>query len=75
MLVTSGYLVLAFTLLTLAVGGIETSSVLSRACVNNGYCSAAERMLDLAVGVASILMTALIVTLGWRGRLFGARRT
>ncbi len=74
-LVTSGYLVLAFTLLTLGVGGIETSSVLSRACVNNGYCSAAERMLDLAVGVASILMTALIVTLGWRGRLFGARRT
>ena len=74
-LVTGGYLVLAFTLLTLAVGAIETGGALSGACVNNGYCSAGERMLDLAVGVASILMTALIVTLGWRGRLFGARQT
>ncbi len=75
LLVTGAYLVVALAIFTFAVGGIEMSGALSRACINNGYCSAGERMLDLVAGVALLLMVALIVALGSRGRLFGARRT
>lgn len=74
-LVIGAYLVVALAVFTVATDGIETGGALSGACVNNGYCSAAERMLDLVIGVALLLMTALIITMGWRGRLFGARRT
>ena len=69
------HLVVAFGVFTAAAAGIEAGGALSGACVNNGYCSAGERMLDLVVGVALLLMMALIITMGWRGRLFGARRT
>jgi hypothetical protein len=33
-----------------------------------------REMLDLVVGIALLPMIALIITMGWRGRLFGARR-
>lgn len=74
-LVTGAYLVAALVIFMFAVAGIEASGALSKACLNNGFCSAGERLSNLAVDIALLLTLALIVALGWRGRLFGARRS
>jgi uncharacterized RDD family membrane protein YckC len=75
--VICAYLVLMFVVYTMIVGGINAAGILSNACIiNNNYCSAGESIIGL-IGLAAALiwlaMTALIIVLGWKGRLFGAR--
>jgi hypothetical protein len=48
---------------------------LSPRCINNNYCSASERVVSLAAGITLLAMAALIIALGWKGRLVGARGT
>jgi uncharacterized RDD family membrane protein YckC len=64
----------AYLVLMFIAGGIITGGVLSPRCINNNYCSASERVVSLAVGITLLALTALIITLGWKGRLIGARR-
>jgi uncharacterized RDD family membrane protein YckC len=65
----------AYLLLIFIVDTIITAGVLSPRCVNNNYCSASERLVSLAGGITLLAMAALIIALGWKGRLVGARRT
>jgi uncharacterized RDD family membrane protein YckC len=67
--VICAYLVLIFIANAIVIGG-----VLSPRCIDNNYCSASERAVSLAVGLTLLTLTALIITLGWKGRLGGARR-
>jgi uncharacterized RDD family membrane protein YckC len=67
--VICGYLLAMFI-----VDVIITFGVLSPRCINNNLCSASERVVSLAAAVALLAMTALIIALGWKGRLVGARR-
>ena len=47
---------------------------LSPECLNRSFCSAGERVFDLALNITLLVMMAFTVALGWKGRLPGARR-
>jgi hypothetical protein len=53
---------------------IVVAGGLSRGCLTNNYCSGGERIVNLASGVALLVMIAVVIALGWRGKLFGARK-
>ena len=48
---------------------------MSDACIDRDVCSAGEKMLETILGIAFLVAAAVLIGLGWRGRLFGARRT
>ena len=74
-LVTGAYLAVGTFLYLGAIVSLTLyGRLLSAACINRGSCSAAEQIFDLGVSVGLLLMIALFVVLGWRGKLFGARR-
>ena len=61
-------------LMLLFVGSALAAVILeSRPCLNSGSCSGMERIFELVLDIAGLVMTAVIIALGWRGRLFGAR--
>jgi hypothetical protein len=47
---------------------------MSRGCLEADSCSGAERALSLVTAVGLLAMTAVVIALGWKGKLFGARR-
>ena len=55
--------------------GGNVSFLLSRGCLDNNYCSTGERMVSIAMPLLLLAASALCIALGWRGKLFGARRT
>jgi uncharacterized RDD family membrane protein YckC len=73
--VTLVYLALALAVYFLVAGAIISLGAISDACLNNDACSAGERIFTAAYGLAYFAGAAVLITLGWRGRLFGARRT
>jgi hypothetical protein len=42
--------------------------------LENDYCSGVERSLTFVTSVALLVMIAAVIALGWRGKLFGARK-
>jgi uncharacterized RDD family membrane protein YckC len=69
------YLVLMFVVYTAVVMGLNEVGIMSSACMRNAsQCSAGERFFDAAAAVLILLLMALIIARGWRGRLFGARK-
>jgi uncharacterized RDD family membrane protein YckC len=52
---------------------VIAAGLLSPRCRDNGFCSAGERLISLGAALALLGLAALIVALGWKGRLFGAR--
>lgn len=68
--------ILAYLLLSYALGFVIFSAFASRGCIQNEtFCSAADKMVNAAIAVGLLFLTALLIGLGWRGRLFGAHRT
>jgi hypothetical protein len=61
-----GY-VIAFAVV-IAAGGM------SDACIDNDVCSGVEKVLQIIPGIAFLFIAAAWIGLGWRGRLYGARR-
>jgi uncharacterized RDD family membrane protein YckC len=51
------------------------AGAMSDACIDRDVCSATEKMLELIPGIAFLFIAAAWIGLGWRGRLYGARRT
>jgi uncharacterized RDD family membrane protein YckC len=74
-LVTAVYLVLGVFLYFGVLGALLRGGVLSRACLNQDICSGSDRIVDFAAAIALLVMIALVIGMGWRGRLFGARKT
>ena len=68
------YLSLTFIAFLTILGGIMAAGLLSPGCIDNNFCSAGERIFSLAAPLTLLAMTALVITLGWKGRLFGARK-
>jgi uncharacterized RDD family membrane protein YckC len=56
-----------------ALVALFTFGQISAACIDNDVCRAGENLWIDAVGLAWIGVSALIVFLGWRGRLWGGR--
>ena len=72
--VICAYLALAFVAFVAILGGIMAAGLVSARCIDNNFCSVGERIISLAAPLTLLAATALVVTLGWNGRLFGARR-
>ena len=54
---------------------LSATGLMSNACIDKlSRCSAGERLFNAAEAVLMLLLTALIIARGWRGRLFGARK-
>jgi uncharacterized RDD family membrane protein YckC len=68
------YLLGSVILLVLLMGVLVDTGLYSRMCVGFGRCSANDRLLDAVVGLISLVVWAFCIGLGWRGRLWGARR-
>jgi len=76
LLVTALYLVVTVIIYLAVFVAIVESGVLSKGCLNNDYrCSIDEVILEYVIAFALPLIMAAVVTFGWRGKLFGARRT
>jgi hypothetical protein len=73
-LVTVVYLALSVSLYVGVLAGLLRGGILSRACVYQDICSGGDRIVDFAVAAAFLLMIALVIGMGWRGRLLGARK-
>jgi uncharacterized RDD family membrane protein YckC len=64
------YIVLIFVVI-----GLIAIGLMSDACVRNtSSCSAIERIFNTAAGVLVLLLIALAIARGWKGRLYGARK-
>jgi RDD family len=69
------YVVLIFVVHAVVLIGLTEAGLMSDACVDSASrCSGGERVFDVAAAVVILLLVALIVTRGWKGRLFGARK-
>lgn len=56
--------------------GLNEAGLMSNACIDKlNRCSPGEWLFNAAAAVLFLLLTALIIARGWRGRLFGARKT
>lgn len=72
--VTCGYVVLMFVVYLAVMMGLSAAGIMSNACVSSANrCSVGERLFDTLAAVLLLLLTALIIARGWKGRLFGAR--
>ncbi|PDT91725.1 hypothetical protein CO669_00035 [Bradyrhizobium sp. Y36] len=74
LLVTVVYLALGVLLYFGVLAVLVRAGLMSRACLNQDICNGTDRIVDTAAAVAFLLMIALVIGLGWRGRLIGARR-
>jgi uncharacterized RDD family membrane protein YckC len=68
------YLMLAALVYGLVLADARATGMLSPACMNNANCSEAGWLLNIAVALIWIAASAACVSLGWRGKLLGARR-
>jgi len=69
------YLLVALLALIVAFAAIIGLGGMSDACLDNDVCTPAENMLTLISSIGFLIIAAVLIVLGWRGQLFGARRT
>jgi uncharacterized RDD family membrane protein YckC len=68
------YWLLLFVSLLVVLAAMAAAGLMSHSCVYKDYCSGVDKMLNLVTSVAFLVMLAVVVALGWKGRLFGARK-
>lgn len=73
-MVTVVYLAASVFLYFGVIAALVRAGALSRACVNHDICSGGDRIVDLAAAAAFLVSIAVVIGLGWRGRLLGARK-
>jgi uncharacterized RDD family membrane protein YckC len=73
--VVCGYLLLLAMVYVLVTAGAIAAGFMSKACINSNVCQAGERFLNLAGDLTLLVLSAVCIGLGWRGRLIGARKT
>jgi uncharacterized RDD family membrane protein YckC len=71
--VTCAYLLPTMIVYLFFVGNFVAPGAISYACLERNFCSSGERMFSLVIGVGLLGLCAVCITLGWRGRLVGAR--
>ena len=69
------YLALTLLAWVIAFAVIVGLGGMSDACIDNDVCSASEKVLQIVTGLTLLFAAAVWIGLGWRGRLYGARRT
>ena len=73
-LVAAIYLALSLFLYLGVLAVLVRVGAMSRACLYQDICNGSDHIVDSAAAVALLLMIALVVVMGWRGRLPGARK-
>jgi uncharacterized RDD family membrane protein YckC len=68
------YLLLLFAVYGGAEILLDVTGIISPSCIENDNCSGGERVFDLGTDVALVVLVAAVIALGWKGKLFGARR-
>jgi uncharacterized RDD family membrane protein YckC len=63
-----------YLLLLFIADAVIAAGSVSPGCIDGNFCSASERMISFAAAAMLLALAALIVALGWKGRLFGARK-
>jgi hypothetical protein len=74
LLVIVAYLLASFVVLVLAVQALVLAGAYSKDCIRYSLCSGGDRLVDIAFGIVLLVLLALCIGFGWRGRLWGARR-
>jgi uncharacterized RDD family membrane protein YckC len=69
------YLLLIFLLAMVVFAIVVQAGLLSPACVASDRCSFGEQLLNASISAIWLALTAAAIGFGWRGRLYGARRT
>lgn len=69
------YLVLMVLAYVIALAVMAGLGAISDACIDNDACSASENLVQGVMGIALLVTAAVLIGLGWRGRLYGARPT
>jgi uncharacterized RDD family membrane protein YckC len=69
------YVVIAFAAFAATLPLLVSMGHMTLACLDYGRCTAREQIIHAALQAASLVVGALIIWAGWRGKLFGARRT
>jgi uncharacterized RDD family membrane protein YckC len=67
--------IFVYLLLVVIADGIIAARTVSARCIDSNFCLAGERIMSLAVAVILLAGAAMIIALGWNGKLFGARKT
>ena len=67
--------IFAYLLLMFIADAVITVGSLSPACIDSNFCSAGERIVSFVAGIMLLVLAALMIALGWKGKLFGARKT
>jgi hypothetical protein len=73
-LTIAAYLFVSFVVLALVMNMLLVTGIYSRTCGDHRLCSDAEKFVDIALGICVLGLLALFFGLGWKGRLWGARR-
>jgi uncharacterized RDD family membrane protein YckC len=68
------YLVIAFLVFASVLLGLEISNSVSPACILKDRCSTSERLVVRGLDLVWLGVIVLCIVLGWRGRLYGARK-
>ncbi len=68
-------IILAYNIGLLAVLGLSSGVLLSEDCVERGVCSSTDNLYDMVLIICWVILLALVLVLGWRGQLWGGRRT
>ncbi len=66
--------IIIYGFLTMVIVGIGHSVALSESCLYSDYCDTTERLVQVTLTLTWMVGLAWILILGWRGRLWGARR-
>jgi len=67
------YVALAFAASLVAYLGLVKANIVSSRCINTGRCTSAEDIISGCTGLLWIGVSLWLVSLGWRGKLWGAR--
>lgn len=67
--------ILAYSLLTFALCSAVAAFVTSPECMLHHHCSTVDDIIPPLAGFGWLVSTAVFLVAGWRGRLFGCRRT
>jgi uncharacterized RDD family membrane protein YckC len=69
------YLIAVVVVVWFATLGLVAAGIVSLACIQIDRCSTSENLVGSIVASAWLGVSALCIVLGWRGRLFGARKS
>lgn len=67
--------IVAYVLGSLTLFSLLSAALVTKGCLYSDRCTGAEHYIQTALGIGWLLAFFALISLGWRGLLWGARRT